>query len=137
VDAVQLERLVRETHVDPLRREAVLQALAVGKVALLFNRGVVNGKLPREARPLVLNGHEDAPVIAAFTSVDMTKPWVQREPEFGFALYTDFEWVVRITPPGVGIAINPGYQFDFSITAAQVQAMKRVPGVSVQAQPQA
>lgn len=137
MDAVQLERLVRETHVDPLRREALLHALAGGKVALLFNRGVENGRLPRDARPLVLNGHEDTPVIAAFTSVDMTKPWVEREPEFGFAVYTDFEWVVRITPPGVGIAVNPGYQFDFSITAAHVQALKRAPVVAVAAQPQA
>ncbi len=124
MDAVQLEQLVRETQVDPQRGEALLQALPESKVAVLFNRGLENGRLPREARPLVLKGTDGELMIAAFTSVEMTKPWVQREPEFTFALHTTFQWVARIAPPGVGIALNPGYKFDFIIPARQVQVMK-------------
>lgn len=124
MDAVQLEQLVRETQVDPSRSEALLQALREARVAVLFNRAPVNGSLPKESRPLVLKGADGRQVIAAFTSVEMSKPWVQREPEFAFALDTTFAWVARITPAGVGIALNPGYKFDFIVTAEQVQAMK-------------
>ena len=134
MDAVQLEQLTRQTQVDPMQREVLLRALAESRVAVLFDHGLQNGSLPRAARPLVLVGDDDTRVIAAFTSVDMAKPWVQREPEFGYALYTTFQWVVRITPPGVGIALNPGYRFDFLIPAEQVQRMKSPRAAAASAQ---
>lgn len=125
MEAAQLEHLVREAHEDPARRDALLETLRGAKVAVLLDRGLEDGQLAPQARPLVLHDRDGHPVLAAFTSVEKGKPWVQREPEYGFALYTQFEWVVRIAPAGVGIALNPGYRFHFGMAAEQVQAMKQ------------
>lgn len=127
-DAARLEQLVREAKEQPAQRAALLEALPGAKVAVLFDRGLEDGRFSPQARPLVLNDANGQPMIAAFSSVEMGKPWAQREPKFGFALYTRFDWLVRIAPDGVGIALNPGYRYDCAIGVQEVQAMKQALG---------
>lgn len=124
MDATELEERIRATHGDASQRAALLQALPQAKVAVLLDKALQDGRLAHDARPLVLNDREGRPVIAVFSSVDRGTPWVQREPAYGFALYTQFDWVARIAPQGVGIAVNPGYRFDLTVSAAEVAQIK-------------
>lgn len=124
MDATELERRVRAAHEDATQRAPLLQVLPQAQVAVLLDKALEGGRLAPDARPLVLNDREGRPVIAAFTSVDKGTPWVQREPAYGFALYTQFDWVVRIAPQGVGIALNPGYRFDLVLSALEVAQAK-------------
>jgi hypothetical protein len=130
MDATQLEQRLALAHQDPAQRAALLPLLAQAKVAVLLDHGVENGVLPRHARPLVLNDRDGRPGIAAFTSVDKTRPWVEREPAFRFALHTGFDWVVAIAPAGLGIALNPGYRFDLVLSASEVDAMRHAAGAA-------
>lgn len=124
MDANELERRIRATHEDASLRAPLLQDLPQAKVAVLLDKALEEGRLAQDARPLVLNDRDGRPMIAVFSSVQRGTPWVQREPAYGFALYTQCEWVVRIAPPGVGIAVNAGYRFDFTVHAAEVAVMK-------------
>jgi hypothetical protein len=124
MDATTLEQRVRTVHEDASQRAALLQALPQSKVAVLLDKALEDGRLAHDARPLVLNDREGRPMIAVFTAVERATPWVQREPAYGFALYTQLDWVVRIAPQDVGIAVNPGYRFDLTVSAAEVADMK-------------
>lgn len=124
MDAGELERRIRATHDDASQRAPLLQALPQAKVAVLMDQGLQDGRLAPDARPLVLDDRDGHPMIAVFSSVERGTPWVQREPAYGHAVYTQCEWVLRIAPAGVGIAVNPGYRFDFLVRAAEVADMK-------------
>lgn len=124
---LDLESLVREVAEGRESREALVSGLMQSKVAILLDKGLENGQLAPDARFLVLNGPDGSPVIAAFTSVEKGSPWVKREPGFAFALNTAFSWVVQNTPGAAGIAINPGYKFDFRLSRDEVQSLKPNP----------
>ena len=125
MEADALERIIRDAAEGRAARADAIAALLAAKVAVLLDKGLENGELARDARPLSLDGPDGRPVIAVFTSVDKGAPWVQREPAFGFALRTDVRWVLGITPAAAGIAVNPGYRFDLRLPADEVQALKR------------
>lgn len=113
MDTAELETLIVRTARGDATRDELLTALLASKVAILLDKGLEGDALANDARPLTLRADQGFPVLAVFSSVEKTKPWVQREPVYAHALYTDFDWALRIIPPRFGLAVNPGYQSSF------------------------
>jgi hypothetical protein len=123
MDAPSLEALIIQSTTEPQLRDHLVEALIESKIAIPLDKGLENGALPADFKPLTLNAQQGYPVLATFTTPDKATPWIQQHPAFKHSLVTDFTWAVRLTRPPFGIAVNPGYKHAFTLSPAEVQAL--------------
>lgn len=128
METTELEALVVAVQDGSRPRTDLMAALLVSRVAVLYDRGLEGDRLSPDARPLTLNSPAGHPVLATFTSVEKSAPWVKNEPAFSHALHTGFDGVLAMMPTGFGIALNPGYQWSFLLSPDEVQALKLATG---------
>ena len=124
MDAVQLEELISLATSDSALRPQVIDALMSSKLAVPLNKGLENGSLPPDFKPLTLNSPQGFPVIAVFTTPDKVTPWLKDQPAFQHSLVTNFTWAVAITRPPFGIAVNPGYRHSLVLSSSEVEALQ-------------
>lgn len=123
MDAPSLEALIVQSTSEPQLRDQLVAALIESKIAISLDKGLENGVLPADFKPLTLNAQQGYPVLATFTTPDKAAPWIQQNPAFTHCLVTDFTWAVRLTRPPFGIAVNPGYKYAFTLSPAEVQTL--------------
>jgi hypothetical protein len=123
MDAPSLEALIVQSTEEPLLRDQLVAALVESKVAIPLDKGLENGVLPADFKPLTLNAQQGYPVLATFTTPDKATPWIQQHPAYKHCLVTDFTWAVRLTKPSFGIAVNPGYKYAFTLSPAEVESL--------------
>jgi hypothetical protein len=123
MDANALEALIMRTAGDPSLRPLLVEALRDSRVAVPLNKGLENGALPPDFKPLTLNAEQGFPVLATFTTPDRAAPWIKQQPAFQHVLVTAFSWAVDITRPPFGIAINPGYTYSVVFSPTEVAAL--------------
>ena len=123
MDAASLEDWLARVTADPALRPELIAALADAPVAVALDKGLEDGQLAPDFKPLILNANEGFPVIATFTTPDKVKPWLQQQPAFSNVLVTSFAWVLRIARPPFGIALNPGYRHSLALSPADVDAL--------------
>ncbi|MBI3299698.1 MAG: SseB family protein [Elusimicrobia bacterium] len=75
-------------------------------------------------RPLVINGAGGAPGLCVFTHKERSLAIAKNAAEYPIALETEFEWVLSVTPPGVGMIFNAGTLFSTEVVADGVDAMR-------------
>lgn len=125
MDAHQLEELLVRATSDPDARSTLVSALLDSRVAVPINRGLENGELPSDFKPLTLNAKEGFPVIAVFTTPDKAAPWIRQQPAFQHSLVTGFLWVLNLARPPFGIALNPGYKYSLALTPAELEELAK------------
>lgn len=121
--ANELEALIIRTTAEPALRPELITTLLRSRVAVPLNKGLENGALPADFKPMTLNGPQGFPVLAVFTSPDKAAPWLKEQPEFQHALVTEFNWALKITRPPFGIAVNPGYKHSVVLSPAEVEGL--------------
>lgn len=121
MDALE-DLLMRATERAELR-QPLLAALMGARLAVPLDKGLENGQLPADFKPLTLNAPQGFPVVAAFTSPKKAAPWIKQQPAFEHVLVTGFDWLLRITRPPFGIAVNPGYKYSIALSPAEVAAL--------------
>lgn len=121
--ANELEALILRMTSEPALRPEFITTLLRSRVAVLLNKGLENGVLPADFKPMTLNGPQGFPVLAVFTSPDKAAPWLKEQPEFQHALVTEFSWALKITRPPFGIAVNPGYTHSVVLSPAEVEGL--------------
>ena len=122
MDAAALEALIVKVAGGEVPRADLLTLLPSAKVALMLDKGLVNGVLAKDCRPFSLKADQGFFVLAAFSSVAKAAPWVQREPVFANVLYTDFESAIGMIPANAGLAIDPGYKWSLLIPPNELRA---------------
>lgn len=123
MEASVLEEMIVRVVSDPETRPQLLAALLDSRIAVPLDRGLENGALPADFKPLTLNAQQGFPVLAVFTTREKAAPWIEQQPAFQHVLVTGFDWAVRITRPPFGIAINPGYKYSFALSPTEVEAL--------------
>lgn len=123
MDANSLLELIMRASEDSALRPNLLAALRESSVAIPVNKGLENGALPPDFKPLTLNAEQGFPVLATFTTPDKATPWIKQQPLFQHVLVTDFRWALSITRPPFGIAVNPGYKYSVALSPAEVAAL--------------
>jgi len=123
MEASQLEQLIQSVTDNPKSRAGLIEALRQSRIAIPLNKGLENGSLPKDFRPLTLNSPAGFAVLATFTTVEKASPWVRNEPAYSNVLLTDFLWALSITRPPFGLAVNPGYKYSFVMSPSDVQAV--------------
>ena len=124
MDATSLEELISRSTSEPDLRPQLIEALMAAKLAVPLNKGLENGVLPADFKPLTLNSKRGFPVLAVFTTPSKVTPWLKEQPDFQHSLVTDFAWAVGITRPPFGIAVNPGYRHSLLLSPAEVEALR-------------
>lgn len=124
MDTAALEALISHATSEPALRPQLIEALMASKVAIPLDKGLENGALPADFRPLTLNAPAGFPVLAVFTTPDKVTPWLKQQPAFQHSLVTDFSWAVGITRPPFGIAVNAGYRYSLVLSAVEVEALR-------------
>ncbi len=127
MEARSLEELLITISGDAARRDELVDALAAARVAIPLNKGLENGALAKDAKPLTLNAEQGYPVLATFTSPDKATPWIRQQPEYEHCLVTDFSWALAITPAPFGIALNPGYRHSLVLSPDEVRSLAGKP----------
>lgn len=122
--AAPLEALIIRATQEPDIRPQIVAELMRSRVAVPVDKGLENGALPSDFKPLTLNGQQGFPVLAVFTTPDKASPWIKEQPAFQHSLVTGFAWAVDITNPPFGIAVNPGYKYSVVLSPAEVQALR-------------
>ena len=123
MEASVLEEMIVRVVSEPETRPRLLAALLHSRIAVPLDRGLENGVLPTDFKPLTLNAQQGFPVLAVFTTREKAAPWIEQQPTFQHVLVTEFDWAVRITRPPFGIAVNPGYKYSFALSPAEVEAL--------------
>jgi len=118
-----LEELIIRATSEPALRPELITTLLRSRVAVPLNKGLENGVLPADFKPMTLNGPQGFPVLAVFTSPDKAAPWLKEQPEFQHSLVTEFNWALKITRPPFGIAVNPGYKHSVVLSPAEVEGL--------------
>ena len=124
MDAAPLEELIIRASADAALRSQLIEALLAAKLAVPLNKGLENGVLPPDFKPMTLNSPQGYPVLAVFTTPQRVTPWLKDQPNFQHSLVTDFSWAIGITRPPFGIAINPGYQHSVLLSPDEVEALR-------------
>ncbi len=123
MDTPSLEALIVRSSDEPQLRDQLVAALVESKIAVPLDKGLENGVLPADFKPLTLNAQQGYPVLATFTTPAKAAPWLQQNPAFTNCLVTDFTWALRLTRPPFGLAVNPGYKYGFVLSPAEVQSL--------------
>ncbi len=118
-----LEELIMRCTDEADLRSEVIATLLRSRVAVPLNKGLENGALPSDFKPMTLNGPHGFPVLAVFTSPDKAAPWLKEQPEFQQSLVTEFNWALQLTKPPFGIAVNPGYKHSVVLNPGEVQSL--------------
>lgn len=124
MDTAELEALIVAFATGSQQRSHLIEALLTSKVAVLFDRGIEGGTFPPEARPLTLDSPDGFPILATFSSVEKTAPWVRNQPAYSHALYTGFAWALDTVPAEFGIGLNPGYKWSFLMPPSEILMLK-------------
>ena len=124
MDAAPLEELIIRTSADATLRLQLIEALLASKLAVPLNKGLEDGVLAPDFKPMTLNSPQGYPVLAVFTTPQKIAPWLKDQPDFQHSLVTDFTWAIGITRPPFGIAINPGYQHSVLLSPNEVEALR-------------
>lgn len=124
MDATPLEELILRGSTDPASRPQLIEALLASKIAVPLNKGLKDGALPPDFKPMTLNSPHGYPVLAVFTTPQKITPWLKEQPDFQHSLVTDFTWAIDITRPPFGIAVNPGYQHSVLLSPSEVEALR-------------
>ncbi|NDK39745.1 SseB family protein [Pseudoxanthomonas gei] len=124
MDTALLEELIIRAALEPGLRPRLIEALMASRLAVPLDKGLENGALPADFKPLTLNAQQGFPVLAVFTNPSKVTPWLKEQPAFQHSLVTSFSWAISITRPPFGIAVNPGYRHSLVLSPTEVEALR-------------
>lgn len=76
------------------------------------------------ATPLLLNNAQGQSMLAMFTAPERSISMTLAFPQYGFGLWTDFRWLLRLVRPGIGLVMNPGALAGFEMPADAVARLQ-------------
>jgi hypothetical protein len=128
MEADSLETMIVRATEEPGLRQDLIAALLTSRIAVPLDKGLENGELAADFKPLTLNSPQGFPVLAVFTTPDKATPWIKQQPEYGHVLVTGFEWALNITQPPFGIAVNPGYKYSLLLSPEEIATLVSIDG---------
>lgn len=109
VPANDLEKSLLACQEDAAHWPAFVSALLASQIFIL-----IDGEPPPDAesepKPLVLESPSGFDALLLFTTPGRATPFAQRFPQFAHGLLVDCRWLLSRIGPGLGLAINPGWE---------------------------
>ncbi len=119
------ERLVsaQEGRLDP---NAFMEHLLESQLFLPVqddSSGIQGFQKSSRAQPLTLETEDGLKVLVLFTSPERAKPFLVDFPAYQGGLLAELGWVLERVGSGVGIAINPGWEFGMDLDPDTVEQL--------------
>lgn len=106
------------------RADALHEALARARVFVPSVADVSAMGEGDDYRPIILD-YDAGPCVAALSSADRLKGLLSAVPGVQSGIDVEASWVLARCPPGVGLALNPGWREGAVLSAADVAALAR------------
>jgi hypothetical protein len=120
-----LERCLVNTQTGHLPESALMEEFLTAEIFILVDRDVAAaGRLDGSAAPLVLTNAAGRPVLAMFTAPRRASPWAERYADYRFGLLTPFKQLLEGLDQGVGVVINPGWEYGLEMSPAYLEQLK-------------
>lgn len=111
-----LERQLLAVQAGERDPGSFIDALVEAKIVLLSKQEVLQSHNPGALPVLVLpEGDGGGKMLAVFTSPELAHAMARTYPEYRYGVRTDFLWVLAHTAPGLGVAVNPGWNLGLTI----------------------
>lgn len=116
-----LETALLSAQRGELTIDALMDLLLESEVFILLDRdpGPESAR-DEDAVPLLLNNPQGQPVLAMFTAPERSISMTLAYPQYGFGVWAEFPWLLRLVRPGIGLVMNPGAVVGFEVPAESV-----------------
>lgn len=121
----EFELQLSRAHRGHMLPQLFADALANASVWVLADRKMEPGVWDMEAMPLVVNDEAGSEILAAFSHPSRAQGWVDNFPTHPHLMLVDMQWLIGGIPPGVGIAINLGWEVSLALPPARLSELKR------------
>jgi len=81
----------------------------------VYDDSVSGIQLPDKARPISIQLEDGTEIMVAFTSPERAREFLDQAPGQSGGILESFRWIVEHAGTGVGISINPGWDFGLDI----------------------
>jgi hypothetical protein len=125
VPANDLERTLAHAKAGAREVPEFLDQMLRSQVVLLADKEIGPEGWDNSANLLILTTPDKGPGLCVFTSVERAQVWLQRFPDFEYALTVDCPWVLQGVQSGTAVLINPGWGEGLVIPPHAVEELKR------------
>lgn len=121
----ELEQRLLDAQEGRISGEEFMNLLMESQVFMpILDRHAIGGfQASDKAEPLTLEDEAGQPVLILFTSPERAKSFVREYPGYEGGLLAEFKWVVERTGPGIGVALNPGWDVGLDLAPELLQRL--------------
>lgn len=85
------------------------------------------GDIPHsgKAQPISIELEDSTPIMVVFTSPERARDFLDQAPGQSSGILESFRWIVEHAGSGVGISVNPGWDFGLDIEAEIVAQLSQ------------
>lgn len=84
------------------------------------DESVAGIQLSDKAKPLTMEADDGTPILVVFTSPDRAKDFLAAFDGESGGLLETFRWIIEHAGTGVGVSLNPGWDFGFDLEPEMV-----------------
>ena len=121
-----IEQKLVDAQEGRLSSEDFMQELLEATMFLPVYDDSVNGiQLSDKAKPISIELEDGTQIMVVFTSPERAKGFLEQAPGESGGILESFRWIVEHAGTGVGISINPGWDFGLDIEPKMVSQLSQ------------
>lgn len=119
--STEIEHKLVAAQQGRLSSEDFMQALLEATLFLpVYDDSAAGIELSDKARPISIRLEDDTEIMVVFTSPERAGEFLDQAPGQTAGILESFRWIVEHAGSGVGISINPGWDFGLDIEPEMV-----------------
>lgn len=120
-----IEHKLVDAQEGRLSSEDFMQELLEATMFLpVYDDGLSGIEAAEKARPISIELDDGTEILVIFTSPERAKDFLAQAPGESGAVLESFRWIVEHAGTGVGISINPGWDFGLDIEPEMVALLR-------------
>ena len=121
-----IEQKLVDAQEGRLSSEDFMQELLEATMFLpVYDDSVSGIQLSDKARPISIQLEDGTEIMVAFTSPERAREFLDQAPGQSGGILESFRWIVEHAGTGVGISINPGWDFGLDIEPEMVARLSQ------------
>lgn len=122
----EIEHKLVDAQQGRLSSEDFMQELLESTVFLpVYDDGVSGSQLEDKARPISIELEDGTEIMVVFTCPERAQDFLDQAPGESGGILESFRWMVEHAGSGVGISINPGWDFGLDIEPEMVARLSQ------------
>lgn len=123
----EIEHKLVDAQEGRLSSEDFMQELLESTLFLpVYDDSVSGIQLSDKARPISIQLEDGTEIMVIFTSPERARDFLEQAPGPSGGILESFRWIVEHAGTGVGISINPGWDFGLDIEPEMVARLSQL-----------